>query len=131
MKGLTKRQAGVLAFIRRYVEREHVAPSMREVGDALGVTVRAAHDHVRALERKGHLRRRGTSRAARNYALVADRPCSSCQGPRCTATVDPDNGVTWSMPAQGFGTDCPVLRQVLAVGAEQLAIAQRAGKETR
>jgi len=55
MRGLTAKQAKVLAFIQARMQRTEQAPSYREIGTHLGVTVRAAYQHVRALERKGVL----------------------------------------------------------------------------
>jgi len=57
MEGLTDRQARVLACIQRGVQRTGQAPSYREIAAQLGVTVRAAYQHVQALEHKGLLAR--------------------------------------------------------------------------
>jgi repressor LexA len=55
MRGLTQKQEQVLAFIQAWMQRTGRAPSYREIAAQLGVTVRAAYQHVRALERKGAL----------------------------------------------------------------------------
>ena len=55
MQGLTSKQTQVLACIQRWVQRTGQAPSYREIAAQLGVTVRAAYQHVQALERKGVL----------------------------------------------------------------------------
>jgi repressor LexA len=55
MRGLTQKQVQVLAFIQAWMQRSGRAPSYREIAAQLGVTVRAAYQHVRALERKGAL----------------------------------------------------------------------------
>ncbi len=52
MRGLTAKQAQVLAFIQTRMQRTGQVPSYREIAAHLGVTVRAAYQHVRALERK-------------------------------------------------------------------------------
>ena len=57
MQGLTGKQARVLACIQGWVRRTGQAPSYREIAAQLGVTVRAAYQHVQALERKGALAR--------------------------------------------------------------------------
>lgn len=55
---LTDRQRGVLDYVADYVESHRVAPSLAEIGRACGgVSPTAALAHVRALERKGYLRR--------------------------------------------------------------------------
>ena len=65
MQGLTGKQARVLACIQGWVQRMGQAPSYREIAAQLGVTVRAAYQHVQALERKGALARARRHRGLR------------------------------------------------------------------
>ena len=58
MRELTGKQREVLAFIRTFIGKHGVPPTVREIGDRFKVTPRAAFDHLRALERKGALQRR-------------------------------------------------------------------------
>jgi repressor LexA len=56
--GLTPRQRKVLEVIRDWVERHGYPPSVREIGDAVGLTsTSSVHHQLRSLERKGYLRR--------------------------------------------------------------------------
>ena len=56
--GLTARQRRVLEVIREWVERRGYPPSVREIGEAVGLTSTSSVAHqLRALERKGYLRR--------------------------------------------------------------------------
>src|SRR3954470_14298520 len=56
--GLTNRQRRVLEVIRNSVERRGYPPSMREIGEAVGLTSPSSVAHQLAtLERKGFLRR--------------------------------------------------------------------------
>jgi repressor LexA len=56
--GLTSRQRRVLDEIRSSVERRGYPPSMREIGEAVGLTSSSSVSHqLAALERKGFLRR--------------------------------------------------------------------------
>src|SRR5215217_2222864 len=56
--GLTPRQRRVLEVIRDWVERRGYPPSVREIGEAVGLTSTSSVAHqLRALERKGYLRR--------------------------------------------------------------------------
>ena len=56
--GLTARQRKVLEVIRDAVERKGYPPSMREIGEAVGLTSPSSVAHqLRALERKGYVRR--------------------------------------------------------------------------
>jgi len=56
--GLTARQRKVLGVIRESVERRGYPPSMREIGEAVGLTSTSSVAHqLSTLERKGYLRR--------------------------------------------------------------------------
>ena len=56
--GLTARQRRVLEMIRDAVERRGYPPSMREIGEAVGLTSPSSVAHqLVSLERKGYLRR--------------------------------------------------------------------------
>ncbi len=57
-KGLTRRQREILTFVQRYAEAHGYPPSVREIGQALGLTSSSTvHSHLSALEKKGYLRR--------------------------------------------------------------------------
>jgi repressor LexA len=56
--GLTERQRRVLEVIRDWLDRFGYPPSVREIGEAVGLTSTSSVAHqLRALERKGYLRR--------------------------------------------------------------------------
>lgn len=58
MQGLTKRQAQTLAYIRQSIEERGYPPTLREIGEHMGIrSTNGVNDHLRALERKGYLRR--------------------------------------------------------------------------
>lgn len=52
---LTRRQTEVLNFIKDYIENNSYAPSVRDIASYFGITPKAAHDHLRALEKKGKI----------------------------------------------------------------------------
>jgi len=57
-KGLTRRQQEILTFIQRHTDAHGYPPSVREIGQALGLTSSSTvHSHLSALEKKGYLRR--------------------------------------------------------------------------
>ena len=57
-RGLTSRQTKVLEVIRDAVETRGYPPSVREIGDAVGLTSPSSVAHqLRVLEQKGYLRR--------------------------------------------------------------------------
>ncbi len=63
MRDLTDKQRCVLELVQRAVRRTGRAPTYRGIARALGVDVRAAYQHVIALERKGFLERTGRGKA--------------------------------------------------------------------
>ena len=54
---LTRRQREILDYIKDSVATKGFPPSVREIGEHFGIYPRAAFDHIRALERKGFVRR--------------------------------------------------------------------------
>jgi repressor LexA len=54
---LTARQREVLEFIRRFMSQAGYPPTVREIGAHFGFVPRSVFDHLKALERKGYLRR--------------------------------------------------------------------------
>ena len=58
MQGLTKRQEQTLDFIRSSIRERGYPPTLREIGEHMGIrSTNGVNDHLRALERKGYLRR--------------------------------------------------------------------------
>ncbi len=58
MQGLTKRQEQTLDFIRKSIRDRGYPPTLREIGEHMGIrSTNGVNDHLRALERKGYLRR--------------------------------------------------------------------------
>ena len=73
MKGPTDRQREVLSYIARYIEENVYPPSIREIADHFGFSVKAAHDHIGALKQKNLLERNGSrSRTLRLSGGLAD-----------------------------------------------------------
>lgn len=55
---LTKRQTAVLDFIIDCIDTEGYPPTIREIGDHLGIkSTNGVNDHLKAIERKGYLER--------------------------------------------------------------------------
>lgn len=58
MSELTDKQADVLRFMRRYIDRYQVAPTMQTICDEFGwASVNSAQSHLKGLERKGAVER--------------------------------------------------------------------------
>lgn len=73
MRGLTKRQQCVLEFIETSIRQNGYPPTLREIGAHFGIrSTNGVNDHLRALERKGYLKRHDMkSRALRPTNLAA------------------------------------------------------------
>ncbi|NIZ46966.1 transcriptional repressor LexA [Entomospira nematocerorum] len=56
MRELTKRQCDTVAFIRKYIIDKTYPPTVREIANYLTISPKGAHDHLRALQKKGILR---------------------------------------------------------------------------
>jgi len=54
---LTTRQREVLEFVRHFMAKAGYPPTVREIGAHFGFVPRSIFDHLKALERKGYLRR--------------------------------------------------------------------------
>src|SRR5262245_16248888 len=71
MRELTSRQRDILGFVSRFSTEHGVPPTVREIGARFRMTPRAAFDHLKALERKGALRRRESAgRTSRALTVV-------------------------------------------------------------
>ena len=55
MKALTDRQKEVLEFIARFSEEHGYPPTVREIGENFGISLRAVQDHIAACQKKGYL----------------------------------------------------------------------------
>jgi repressor LexA len=55
---LTARQREIFDFVIRFAKEQGYPPSVREIGRQFGVYPRAVFDHLKALERKGYLKRK-------------------------------------------------------------------------
>jgi repressor LexA len=52
MKGLTKRQEQVLAFLKDFIDAHKYPPTIREIAGNFEISVKGAYDHIKALEKK-------------------------------------------------------------------------------
>ena len=78
MQGLTKRQAQTLDFIRHSIEERGYPPTLREIGEYMGIrSTNGVNDHLRALERKGYLRREDMKSRALRLVNVDSKPPES------------------------------------------------------
>jgi len=79
--GLTPRQRRVLNVIRDMVEARGYPPSMREIGDAVGLTSSSSVSHqLRALEAKGFIRRDPNRPRALEVIMPGERAVTGLAG---------------------------------------------------
>lgn len=55
MRQITERQQEVLNFITGYTKENEYPPTVREIGEHFGISLRAVQDHIAALQKKGFL----------------------------------------------------------------------------
>ena len=71
---LTARQREIFSFIQAFIKERGYPPSVREIGGHFSIYPRAAFDHLKALERKGYLKRQGSmSRGLEILVFEEDR----------------------------------------------------------
>ena len=73
---LTDRQRAVLEFISQSIERRGYPPTLREIGEHMGIrSTNVVNDHLKALEKKGYLEREDLkSRALRPISCAGSAP---------------------------------------------------------
>jgi len=72
---LTTRQREVLEFVRQFMAKAGYPPTVREIGAHFGFVPRSIFDHLKALERKGYLRR--TASKSRSLQILDTPPVSA------------------------------------------------------
>ena len=88
--GLTPRQRRVLEVIRDAVERRGYPPSVREIGEAVGLTSSSSvHHQLATLQRKGYLRRDANRPRAMEVFAAPDADDSDARAARPTPTYVP------------------------------------------
>ena len=55
-KKLTEKQANIYEFLKGTIKETGFPPTVREVGDQFGITVKGAYDHMKAIEKKGFIK---------------------------------------------------------------------------
>jgi len=97
MKELTKRQKEVLSFIAGYIKSHPYPPTIRDIADHFGISVKGAYDHITALKRKNYLKQDG--KRSRTIELVHSK-------------VDEDLGTVAKIPIVGtVAAGAPILSE--------------------
>ena len=104
MQGLTERQRQILDFISKRIEEQGYPPTIREIGEEMGIrSTNGVNDHLKALERKGYLKREGLkSRALRPVTMELDDAPTLLKGHgNVLDAVLPNSGDIISVPVLG------------------------------
>ena len=103
MQGLTDRQRQILDFITKRIQEQGYPPTIREIGEEMGIkSTNGVNDHLKALERKGFLKREGLkSRALRPVHMPEEVPEEPRFSGNVVAAVVPQNGAVVSVPVLG------------------------------
>jgi repressor LexA len=101
MQGLTSRQKQILEFISKRIEEQGYPPTIREIGEEMGIrSTNGVNDHLKALERKGFLKREGLkSRALRPVGSTL--PVPPKRKSDVMPALIPENGETIAIPVLG------------------------------
>ena len=101
---LTTRQRRVLEVIRNSVDRRGYPPSLREIGEAVGLTSPSSVSHqLSALERKGYLRK--DPNRPRAIEVVSPDTTSEGRGYRGSAGTEASTGAGGTSGAPGAAGD--------------------------
>ena len=86
---LTRRQQQVLEYIEEFINNKGYPPSVREIGEAVGLTSTSSVSHqLGALQRKGYLRRDPNRPRAVGVLTAAADPTGAIIGPTAEDTAD-------------------------------------------
>ena len=70
MRGITARQKEVLTYISTYTEENSYPPTVRDISEHFGISLRAVQDHILALQKKGFLSQ--SQKKARSIRVLSD-----------------------------------------------------------
>jgi repressor LexA len=80
---LTDRQRAVLDFIGQSIEQRGYPPTLREIGEHMGIrSTNGVNDHLKALEKKGYLEREDLKSRALRPVQLDITPIESARRPR-------------------------------------------------
>jgi repressor LexA len=99
MKELTARQRSILDFLRQYAREKGYPPTIREIRDAFHLkSNRGVVDHLKALERKGYIRRVPGSSRGIEIECGAGLPEQGARGLRGTISYPVAGCITAGRP---------------------------------
>jgi repressor LexA len=112
---LTSRQREIFNFVRAFIKERGYPPSVREIGKHFNIYPRAAFDHLKALEKKGYLKRQGSM--SRGLEILVFQEYE----PRSPSQWDESYGRYRRREEKALVREIPILGRVVA-GKPTLAI---------
>jgi len=98
---LTPRQQAILDYIRQSIRERGYPPTLREIGAVMGIrSTNGVSDHLRAIERKGHLHREDMKSRA---MVPVDGPGSVA--PRVVRSPDDEDPSSFDAPEREYRLD--------------------------
>lgn len=70
MREITERQKEVLTFISNFAEENSYPPTVREISEHFGISLRAVQDHIIALSKKGYISQ--SQKRSRSIKVIND-----------------------------------------------------------
>lgn len=106
---LTEKQSKVYHFISEHVERLGFPPTVREIASYFNVSAKAAHDHLKAVARKGYIRLFAGS--ARGIEVIQDNAIQENTGDEHTPLLDLLQEVNMVPLIGSIAAGAPILAQ--------------------
>ncbi|MBI5135813.1 MAG: transcriptional repressor LexA [Nitrospirae bacterium] len=112
IKGITRRQAETLAWIKAYLQEHGVAPQLTEIAEAFGITPPSVLDLVDALEKKGYIDRHGE----RGSRVIRLGPAEGSSRRKRGVVPTAGKGTAWVSIVGRVAAGAPILAEENIVG---------------
>jgi repressor LexA len=109
-QALTKRQQQILDYIRKCIEVKHYPPSVREIGQAIGLSSPSTvHAHLNALEAKGYIKREGAK--SRSMVVTGEQSKASKAPEQSAISQMSDHSLTMVPLVGRVAAGAPILAE--------------------
>lgn len=110
---LTKRQKQILDYIQTCIKEKHYPPSVREIGQAIGLSSPSTvHAHLNALEEKGYIKRDGAKSRSMVVTEQSQKTSTKTQASRPTAPAPSSDHSLVTLPLVGrVAAGTPILAE--------------------
>ena len=110
---LTKRQKQILDYIQTCIREKHYPPSVREIGQAIGLSSPSTvHAHLNALEEKGYIKRDGAKSRSMVVTEQSQKTSAKTQDSRPAAPAPSSDHSLVTLPLVGrVAAGTPILAE--------------------